>query len=256
MIFTSAEGLAVIRLNRPRHRNRLEPADVAALHRILTQIEQDDSVRVVVLTATGTTFCAGYDLHSLSIGCRTDTAQEVMASLHDFEQVVDRLESCRVPTICGLNGPVYGGGVDLALACDLRIGVATTVLGVPAVQFGIHYFHGGLRRFVTRLGLGTAQRLLLLAESMTAQELFRVGFLSEVVPTVDALSMRVDTIVQTVTSFPVPGVVTGMKHALNRLARADFDRQETDAAWAASVRSPAVAREAAERLARPGRHRK
>ena len=248
--FTISEGRALISLNRPEHHNRIEPADVEALLRILANIESNDAVRVLVLTGTGTTFCAGYDLHTLATGeARVEARDNAQGGLHAFEQLVDRVETCRVPTICGLNGPVYGGGADLALACDYRIGIATTRMAIPASQLGVHYYHGGLRRFVTRLGLGAAKRLLLLSQPLEAADMLRIGFLDEIASSAEALQQRIDEVAQLVTAAPVLAVFVGMKRALNRLAQGEMDSGATDAAWAESVRSPAVAVAAAERIA-------
>jgi enoyl-CoA hydratase/carnithine racemase len=244
-----SERRAVIRLNRPEHHNRIEPADVDVLRQILANIEEDDTVHVLVLMGTGTTFCAGYDLRTLTTGEAAGDARTSAPDLREFEQLVDRLERCRVPTVCGLNGPVYGGGADLALACDFRVGIATTRMAVPASQLGVHYYHGGLRRFVTRLGLAAAKRLLLLSQPLDAAELLRVGFLDEIAPTAEALQGRIDAIADTLAAAPVPAVLAGMKRALNRLAEGDMDSGATDAAWAESVRSPAVAVAATERMA-------
>lgn len=239
----------MIRLNRPEHHNRIEPADVEVLRQGLVNVEENDTVHVLVLTGTGATFCAGYDLRTLATGEAGVDTRKSAQDLHEFEQLVDSLERCRVPTICGLNGPVYGGGADLALACDFRIGIATTRIVIPASQLGVHYYHGGLRRFVTRLGLGAAKRLLLLSQPLDATEMLRIGFLDEIVPTAEALQQRIDEIADTLATAPVPAVFVGMKRALNRLAQGDMDSGATDAAWEESMRSPAVAVAAAERIA-------
>jgi enoyl-CoA hydratase len=250
-VFTIADGCATVRLNRPQHHNRIEPADVGALHDILTAVDQDESVRVLVLTGSGTSFCAGYDLVTIASGSGSQGRDEGSGGggVHDFEDVVARLESCTMPTVCGLNGPVYGGGADLALACDFRVGVSATHVVIPASRLGVHYYHGGLRRFVTRLGLGASMRLLVMSQQMDAAEMLRIGFLNEVVATPELLHARIAEIADALARLPVPAVVDGMKRALNRIAQGDMDSGEADAAWAASVRSQSVARAAAERLA-------
>lgn len=248
-IFSVSDGCAMVRLNRPQHHNRIEPADVEVLQDILTSVEQDESVRVLVLTAGGTSFCAGYDLVTIANESPGRDEGKGAGSVHDFEDVVGRLESCRVPTVCGLNGPVYGGGADLALACDFRVGVAVTHMVIPASRLGVHYYHGGLRRFVTRLGLGASMRLFVMSQRMDATEMLRIGFLNEVVATPELLQDRIAEIADTLVRLPVPSVVEGMKRALNRIAQGDMDSGAADAAWAASVRSRSVALAAAERLA-------
>jgi enoyl-CoA hydratase len=105
-------GRATIRLNRPRHLNRLQPDDLDALLKLFDRIEASPAVRVLVLTGTGRAFSAGYDLGS--IGERSAAQEHTAGSA--FEVVVNRLEDLSMPTICRLNGGVYGGSTDLALA--------------------------------------------------------------------------------------------------------------------------------------------
>ena len=114
---------ATIRLNRPKHLNRLQAEDLGELVRLFDRIEADPDIRVLVLTGTGRAFSAGYDLNSVAE--RAVSANEQQSAGSAFEVVVNRLEDLGVPTICRLNGGVYGGSTDLALACDFRIGVDT-----------------------------------------------------------------------------------------------------------------------------------
>ena len=114
---------ATIRLNRPKHLNRLQAEDLDALLKLFDRIEADPAIRVMVLTGTGRAFSAGYDLNS--VADRATSANEQQSAGSAFEVVVNRLEDLGVPTICRLNGGVYGGSTDLALACDFRIGVDT-----------------------------------------------------------------------------------------------------------------------------------
>src|SRR5207247_8371176 len=111
---------ATIRLNRPKHLNRLQSDDLGDPIKLFDRIEADPAIRVLVLTGTGRAFSAGYDLGSIAE--RAASAQEQTAG-SAFETVVNRLEDLAVPTICRLNGGVYGGSTDLALACDFRIGL-------------------------------------------------------------------------------------------------------------------------------------
>src|ERR1700688_1838512 len=157
---------ATIRLNRPRHLNRLQPEDLDALLKLFDRIEADPALRVLVLTGTGRAFSSGYDLGSIAE--RTAKAQEQTAG-SAFEVVVNRLEDLGLPTICRLNGGVYGGATDLALACDFRIGVDTAEMFMPAARLGLHYYKSGIKRYVSRLGVDNAKRLFLTAEQISAE---------------------------------------------------------------------------------------
>src|SRR5581483_6507145 len=147
---------ATIRLNRPRHLNRLEPEDLRTLLALFERVEADAGLRVLVLTGTGRAFSAGFDLGA--IGAPPDTPAPA------FEDVVNRLEDLTLPTICRINGGVYGGSTDLALACDFRIGTDTAEMFMPAARLGLHYYPGGIKRYVSRLGVDNAKRFFLTAE--------------------------------------------------------------------------------------------
>ena len=220
-----ARDRATIRLNRPRHRNRIERADVDVLLELLAAVEGNQELRVLVLTGTGSMFCAGYDLGALRAEAAEAIATDPGPDL--FERMVDRLEDLRIPTICALNGGVYGGATDLALACDFRIGVEGMELGMPASRLGVHYYLSGMRRYVTRLGLGAAKRLFLTGVPMPAAQLLEIGYLDELVPASE-LAARVDALAAMLASR-APLAVQGMKRALNAIARGNPDAAQVDA---------------------------
>src|SRR5262249_14442770 len=107
---------ATIRLNRPRHHNRIETGDIAPLCKHFARIEKERGIRVLVLAAAGRTFCAGFNLEELAPDRYDETAP-------GFDRMVDQLGALRVPTVAAVGGSLYGGGTDLALACDFRIRV-------------------------------------------------------------------------------------------------------------------------------------
>jgi enoyl-CoA hydratase len=231
-VLTIEGARATIRLSRPRHHNRIETGDIALLCQQFAQIDADRRVRVLVLTATGRTFCAGFNLEELAPERYDDRAP-------GFDRMVDQLEALRVPTIAAVGGGLYGGGTDLALACDFRIGVPGIELMMPAGRIGVHYYYGGLRRYVTRLGLGAAKRLFLSAEKIDAEELLRIGFVDALVPA-DELAARVDALSERLAAH-APAAVQGMKRALNDIAAGTADHAEITRAWRASMRSADVA---------------
>ena len=114
--------------------------------------------------------------------------------------MVDRFERLRIPTICRLQGGVYGGPTDFALTADFRIGVAGMEMFMPAGRLGVHYYPGGLRRYVSRLGLNNAKRLFLTAEKLGAEELLRIGYLTQLVAA-EALDTAVDRLAETLTQW-------------------------------------------------------
>ncbi|MHA1113290.1 MAG: enoyl-CoA hydratase/isomerase family protein [Alphaproteobacteria bacterium] len=211
---------ATITLDNPPVKNRLLASDLPGLNDILAKIENDADIRVAVLRATGEhAFCSGY-----AVGDIGDTDWEK----NPLEEVCDRLEALPMPTICALNGNVYGGAVDLTLTCDFRIGVPGMNLAIPAVRLGVHYWPNGLSRHVERLGLGLAKRLFLAQETFTGEQLLDLGYLDYLAP-LDELAARTDELAAKLAGHaPLP--MRGMKRALNQVARGNLDIEATKAA--------------------------
>ncbi|MFC3124369.1 enoyl-CoA hydratase/isomerase family protein [Pseudoroseomonas globiformis] len=211
--------IATIRLNRPDVHNRIEPVDLLVLSDMLHRIEDDRTVLTVVITAAGKSFSSGFHIGKIK-------GDETSADA-SFANVATQLEALRQPTICALNGGVYGGSTDLALACDFRIGVTGMAMFMPAARLGLHYYPSGMQRYVSRLGLNAAKQLFLTAEKLGAEELLHIGFLTELVAP-DALAARVAALAATLASH-APLAVQGMKAALNAVARGDMDHEEVEA---------------------------
>jgi enoyl-CoA hydratase len=225
-----------IRLNRPKHLNRLQADDLDVLLNLFDRIEADAAVRVVVLTGTGRAFSAGYDLNSVAE--RAVSAVEQRSAGSAFEMMVNRLEDLGVPTICRLNGGVYGGSTDLALACDFRIGVDTCEMFMPAARLGLHYYKSGIARYVTRLGVDNAKRLFLTAERISAAEMLRVGYLTAVVPA-EALDEEVDRLAALLAGN-APAAMRGMKRTINEFARGKLDEEAADRRHRESMRGEEI----------------
>ncbi|MHC2331299.1 enoyl-CoA hydratase/isomerase family protein [Bradyrhizobium sp. USDA 4454] len=215
---------ATIRLNRPKHLNRLQAEDLGDLLKMFDTIEADPAIRVLILTGTGRAFSAGYDLNSVAE--RAVSANEQQSAGSAFEVVVNRLEDLSVPTICRLNGGVYGGSTDLALACDFRIGVDTAEMFMPAARLGLHYYKSGIKRYVTRLGVDNAKMLFLTAQKISAPEMLRIGYLTAMVPP-DVLDEEVDRLA-TILAGNAPRAMAGMKRAINEFARDELDAAAAD----------------------------
>ena len=205
--------IATLRFNRPAVHNRIEPDDITEIMRLLDLVDADTSIRVLILAATGKSFSSGFYINAIGTRAESTTA--------GFDAMTDRMERVRVPVIAALNGGVYGGSTDLALSCDFRVGVHGMQMFMPAARLGLHYYPGGMQRYVSRLGVDTAKRLFLLAERLDADELLRIGFLTQLVAP-EALSDTVAKLAATLVAN-APLAVQGMKTALNDIARGDAD---------------------------------
>ena len=227
---------ATIRLNRPKHLNRLQAEDLGELIQLFNRVEADPDIRVLVLTGTGRAFSAGYDLNSVAERAVSTNEQQSAGSA--FEIVVNRLEDLGVPTICRLNGGVYGGSTDLALACDFRIGVDTAEMFMPAARLGLHYYKSGIRRYVSRLGTDNAKKLFLTAQKISAPEMLRIGYLTAMVP-LESLDEEVDKLAA-ILAGNAPVAMAGMKRAINEIAHGKLDEAAADQRHRESMRGEEI----------------
>jgi enoyl-CoA hydratase/carnithine racemase len=203
---TIAGSVATIRFERPREHNRIDPDDIPVLRAYLERIAATAAVRAIVFTgAGGKTFSSGFTIDAILD--RLDRS---------FEDLLDSIERFPLPTIAALNGGVYGGATDLALCCDIRIGVPGTRMFMPAARFGLHYYPGGLRRYVAAVGLAQAKRIFLTGQTLRAEEMLRIGFLTELVAR-KRLEAAVADYVAAIEACD-PAVVTSMKRQLNAMA--------------------------------------
>lgn len=206
-------AVATLQLNRPEVANRLNPDDLALIRRHIRTVNESPAL-VLRLRSTGKYFCSGFDIGRIGAG----------AGGSSFPETVDALEDCRPVTIAVIQGGVFGGGTDLALACDFRLGAIGAEMFMPAARLGLHFYGRGMERYVSRLGLDTAKRLFLTAERIGAEEMLRCGFLTELLEPA-ALEQRVEQLTETIGGL-APLALCGMKKHLNRIARGTLDAQE------------------------------
>jgi len=212
-VLTIEGAVATIRLSNPSYANRLSPSDLGVIQAHLNVVNQTPEILVLRILAEGKYFCSGYDISSLA-------AESAPSSIY-FGETVDLLEQARPVTIAAINGGVYGGGTDLSLACDFRVGSTTANMFMPAAKLGLHFYPGGMVRYVTRLGLNHAKRLFLTAEKIEAAEMKEIGFLTELVKPED-LDTHVDQLTQQLASM-APLALLGIKKHLNLIARGQLD---------------------------------
>jgi enoyl-CoA hydratase/carnithine racemase len=226
------DGIARIRLNRPAQRNRLGADDIAVLRGHLAAVADDQAVRIVVFEAVGTVFSAGFDLDALAGGDFGD-AEDGPGGIG---AVGSALAALPQPSIARLHGNVYGGAVDLALACDFRVGVETMELLMPAARIGLHYYRSGLERAVQRIGPDATRLLFVLAEPVGAQALLRLGYLTHLVAP-EALDATVDALAARLLAN-APLAVRGMKAAIGALAQGALDQVRFVEGLTAAHQSP------------------
>ena len=186
----SAEGVVKVTLDRPDARNALSRAVNVELARLAREVAGDRSVRAVVLTGNGQVFCAGADLKERKGVPAADAGPFIDA----ISGAIDAWARIPQPTICALNGSAYGGGLELALACDLRVIVDGAELGLTEVRLGIMPGAGGTQRLPRLVGVAAAKEMILLGRRIPAARARELGLVLDVVPA-SGLAAAVDGLV-------------------------------------------------------------
>jgi methylglutaconyl-CoA hydratase len=176
----------VLTIDRPAERNALNRDVVRGLGRFCREAATDDTVRAIVLTGAGEkAFCAGADLKERR-GMSLDDIRDFLAM---YRTELRFLDSSPKPTICVLNGVAFGGGLEVALCCDLRIAAPHAEIGLTEVSLGIIPGAGGTQRLTRLVGEAKAKELLLLSTRLPAEEALRLGLVHRVDPAPMALAL-------------------------------------------------------------------
>jgi methylglutaconyl-CoA hydratase len=178
LVERAAGGAVWVTLNRPDARNALSKAVNLELARLARELSDDPDVRAVVLTGAGTAaFCAGADLKER----KGVAAAQAKPYIDAIGGGIDAWARIAKPTICALNGSAYGGGLELALACDFRIAVAGAEVGLTEVKLGIMPGAGGTQRLPRLVGVAAAKEMILLGRRIGAERALAIGLVSAVV---------------------------------------------------------------------------
>lgn len=172
------EGVAIVRLNRPPV-NSLNSKVYGELYDIFSEFENDDEVNAIILTGTGEkAFAAGLDVKEVA----GKSIPDYFAFARDARMCLDKVAGIQKPTIAALFGFVFGGGCELALACDLRIAANDANIGCPEVNLGIIPGSGGTQRLPRLIGVSKAKELLFMGDTVSGDEACRIGLVNKAVP--------------------------------------------------------------------------
>ncbi|WP_424474946.1 enoyl-CoA hydratase [Oceanobacillus kimchii] len=161
----------IITLQRPSAANALSQNLLNEFNQLLDDIEQNKMIRCVIVTGAGTkTFCAGADLKERK-GMSDD---QVIQAVKRIGETINRIEKLQIPVIAAINGVALGGGLELALACDIRIAAENTKLGLTETSLAIIPGAGGTQRLPRTIGVGHAKRLIYSAVPITTEEALRL----------------------------------------------------------------------------------
>lgn len=190
MIRLEKDGpVALVTLTNPPL-NVLHPQMAAELDACFTALASDPDVVVAVLTGEGErAFCAGFDIKEFPAMMAPGGAEAVVQKLHAS---LGKIMHLGKPTIAAINGLALGGGLEVSMACDLRIAAANAQLGQPEIKLGLLPGAGGTQRLPRLVGAGIAKELMYMGDPINAEEAYRIGLVNKVVPTGEALAVATD----------------------------------------------------------------
>jgi enoyl-CoA hydratase/carnithine racemase len=211
------DGVLRLTISNQAKRNALDHAILDGIASAVREADGDGRTRAIVLTGAHGMFSSGYDIGDIPDDVFAAEAEKLVA--HPFTSAIDALDATDVPTIAALPGHTIGGGLELALACDLRVARDGIKLGMPPAKLGLVYSHTGLRRFLHAIGEPRTRQLFLLGRNVTAREAQVWGLVHEVAGAEDLEGFALDWAAELVANAPLS--VRGNKRVLRALLAAE-----------------------------------
>jgi enoyl-CoA hydratase/carnithine racemase len=207
-----APHVSRLTIDNPAKRNALDHDILDALADVLPKLE----ARCLLLTAEGKVFSAGYDIGALPQDDFARAAEAIVA--HPFTAAIEALDAYAFPVLAALNGHAIGGGLELALSCDLRVCSADARLGMPPARLGLVYSHTGLRKFLDAVGAPRTRELFFTARNVGAQEALSWGLVGEVLPAAEVAARGVELAAEIAANAPLS--LVGNKRVIRELLEA------------------------------------
>ena len=220
--FIKRNGVGLLLLNSPKTKNALKSDDMLLIRNILRREAKSD-IYALIIAGEGNVFCSGADFSDLiSIIGKNRKDHELQSN--DMSRLCDSIQNFPLPTVCALNGSAYGGGVEIACACDFRISVPNIEVMVPPAKIGIHYHPVGIKRFLNILGTSITKRLLLTATKISATELRDVGFFDQIINDGENVIEKAHSFIQQCKELSSEAV-EGMKLSINDIVMDTIDKK-------------------------------
>ena len=209
------EAVARLTLSNPEKRNPLDHEVLDALAATLPELAEGIETRCVVITGTGRAFSAGYDIGAIPDQTFERDAEALVA--HPFHAAMEAVSAHPYPVLAAINGHCLGGGLELAVRCDLRVCAAGAKLGMPPAKLGLIYGHTGLERFIDVIGVARTRELFLTGRNLSAERAGEIGLVNEVVPDDEVEAASLGLAEEIAANAPLS--TTGNKRAIEALAR-------------------------------------
>jgi len=208
-----AEAVARLRIDNPERRNALDHEILDAIAVALPALDRGIETRCVLITGAPPVFSAGYDIAAIPDETFERDAEALVA--HPFHGAIEAIANHPWPTVAAINGHCLGGGLELAVTCDLRICAAGAKLGMPPAKLGLIYGHTGLKRFLETIGLARTRELFMTGRNYGAARAEQIGLVNEIVADEALEDESVQLAAQIAANAPLS--VRGNKQAINLL---------------------------------------
>jgi enoyl-CoA hydratase/carnithine racemase len=212
-----ADHVARLTIANPDKRNALDHAILDGIASVVGDPPAD--TRCLLLTGEGGVFSAGYDIGSLPREEFAVAAEELVA--HPFHDAIAALEAYPFPVVAALNGHAIGGGLELAVSCDLIVASEDALVGMPPAKLGLIYSHTGLRKFIDQIGAPRTRQLFHVGRNISASRAEAWGLVNEVVPAADLAARGVELAAEVAANAPI--ALTGNKRIITALLHAEGD---------------------------------
>jgi len=239
-LLTEKRGsIGILRFNRPGRRNALSPQLLLRLHEALEAWARENEIRAVVITGAGEkAFSSGYDILAIPTDVTPEMAQRIRDG-NPLDLALGSVKNFPYPTIAMVNGHCFGGALNLALCCDIRIGAEDIAVGMPAARLGVVYPCDGIAQFVQVLGMARAREVFFAARTYRGAEVQAMGLVDRLVPRPDLEATTYALAAEIAGNAPL--ALKGIKRTLNLIEAATLlaadARRECEALMAAAFRS-------------------
>lgn len=214
------EHIATIVLNKPATMNALTTEGLHELETVIRELDQNKTVKVVIITGTQKAFVAGADIMAI----KDMTPEQALEFSRLGHRVLSLIEQARPVVIAAINGFALGGGCELAMACDIRVAVTSAKLGIPETLLGVIPGFSGTQRLPRLVGLGIAKELLATGSKITAQRAYEIGLVNHCVPNEELMEFC-RNLAETITKNSTNAISVGKK-LMNLGIEMDIDKAE------------------------------
>jgi enoyl-CoA hydratase/carnithine racemase len=208
-----AEAVARVTISNPDKRNALDHDILDALAEAMPALDEGIKTRCVIITGAGGVFSAGYDIGSIPDEVFAEEAERLVA--HPFHRAIEAVEAFPFPTLAALNGHALGGGLELALSCDLRLAAAGARLGMPPAKLGLIYSHTGLQKFIDTIGAAQTRELFFVGRNVDAGRAEQIGLVNHVLAEEELESAAIELATEIASNAPLS--LKGNKQIISRL---------------------------------------